>query len=411
MSKFVVSGKSGVEKRKILLLEGIHPGAKTALERSGFSVELEKSAFQGRELVTRASGFHGLGIRSKTQLTAEVLTGLPQLEVIGTFCIGTDQVDLRAANRSGIPVFNAPYSNTRSVAELVLAEMISLSRRLTDRSMQMHRGVWQKSAAGANEVRGRTLGIVGYGHIGSQLSVLAEALGVHVLFFDIVKKLPLGNARVCGSLGELLEHSDFVSLHVPDTDLTRNMMGAPELRRMKKGAYLINASRGMVVDLPALAEALRSKHLGGAAVDVYPAEPDGNSEGFVTPLQEIENVILTPHIGGSTEEAQAAIGLEVAESFRRFFQTGTTSGAVNFPWIDVGEVRVGRRVLNVHKNVPGVLGAVNGIISEEGGNIVAQHLKTDENIGYLIVDIDSPRTAPVAEKISRLATSIVTVAL
>jgi D-3-phosphoglycerate dehydrogenase len=408
MSLFV---KSRDQKKKILLLEAIHPGAMEALKAQGYEVELEKSAFQGADLVQRAKGYQALGIRSKTQVTEEVLRGLPGLEVVGAFCIGTDQVDLRAANFAGVPVFNAPYSNTRSVAELIVAEMIALARQLAHRSQQMHRGVWQKSAAGANEVRGKILGIVGYGHIGSQLSVLAESMGMHVLYYDIVKKLPLGNARPCSSLSDLLENSDFVSLHVPDTDLTRNMMGRTQLEQMKKGSYLLNASRGAVVDLQALAEALKSKHLLGAAIDVFPTEPNQNSNDFVSPLQEIENVILTPHIGGSTEEAQAAIGLEVAESFAKFFRWGATAGAVNFPQIEVGEVRQGRRILNVHKNVPGVLGEVNSIISEEGGNIVSQHLTTDPQIGYLIVDVDLPLSAPVAERISKLKTSIRTFAL
>jgi len=408
MAKFVVSRG---QQKKVLLLEGIHPGARQALLDQGLSVEVEKAALQGDELIRRAHGFHILGIRSKTKVTVEVMKSLPDLEAIGCFCIGTDQVDLQQANLLGVPVFNAPYSNTRSVAELVLAEMIALSRRLGDRAMQMHRGLWQKTAEGANEVRGKTLGIVGYGHIGSQLSILAEALGVKVIFFDIVKKLPLGNARSCQTLDELLRTADFVSLHVPDTDETKNMISQRQLALMKGGSYLINASRGTVVDLAALANSLREKHVAGAAIDVFPAEPDKNSEGFRCELQELENVIMTPHIGGSTEEAQAAIGLEVSESFRRFLTLGSTAGSVNFPELDASPVRTGRRILNVHQNVPGVLGAVNGIISEEKGNIVAQYLKTDAKIGYLIVDIDSPVTAPVAERISKLPTSIRTYAL
>jgi D-3-phosphoglycerate dehydrogenase len=306
----------------------------------------------------------------------------------------------------GVPVFNAPYSNTRSVAELVICEMIALSRRLADRSQQMHKGVWNKSAVGSMEVRGKTLGIVGYGHIGSQLSVLAESMGLQVIFYDIVKKLPLGNARPCESLHECLARADFVSLHVPDTALTQGMMGAKELQAMKKGAYLINASRGLVVDIPALAQALRAKQLSGAALDVFPAEPASNKEAFQSEVQELENVILTPHIGGSTEEAQEAIGQEVSESFRRYFQSGATTGAVNFPVLDVAPPADVPRVLNIHRNVPGVLGAVNNIISEFGGNIVAQHLATDANIGYLIMDVGLKNMNEVAKKISELKTSL-----
>lgn len=408
MSELVISKSS---PKKILLMEGVHSGAIEALKNDGFEVTAEKGALQGDDLVKRAQGFQAIGIRSKTKLTAEVLKGLPELELIGCFCIGTDQVDLKVANECGVPVFNAPYSNTRSVAELIIAEMVSLSRKVAYRSQQLHRGIWEKSATGSNEVRGKTLGIIGYGHIGSQVSVLAEAMGVQVLYYDVLKKLPLGNARVCNSLNDLLSKSDFVSLHVPDTELTNNMMGTKELQKMKQGSYLLNASRGSVVDLEALAQAMTNKHIAGAAIDVYPTEPNKNSEGFKSPIQEIENVILTPHIGGSTEEAQAAIGLEVSDSFTKFFRWGATVGAVNFPQVDVGEVRKGRRILNIHKNVPGVLGEVNSVISEEGGNIVAQHLSTENGIGYLVVDIDHPETAPVAERISKLPNSIRTFAL
>lgn len=392
--------------KKILLLEGIHPGAKQRLESVGFKVETEKIALHGDALVQRAKGFHALGIRSKSQLTDAVLEKLPDLEVVGCFCIGTDQVNLAKANTLGIPVFNAPYSNTRSVAELVLAEMIALSRRLADRSRQMHQGIWQKSAVGSNEVRGKTLGIIGYGHIGSQLSVLAESMGLNVIFYDIVKKLPLGNARPCGSLDELLSAADFVTLHVPDTPQTRNMITRSELQKMRQGAYLINASRGTVVDISALAEALKSKHLAGAAIDVFPHEPSSNDEVFKSELQELENVILTPHIGGSTEEAQEAIGYEVAESFLRYLKYGATTGAVNFPSIDVTDPGTARRIANVHRNVPGVLGAINNIISSLGGNIVGQHLATDASIGYLIMDLQIQDAEKAWQQIKALNTSI-----
>ncbi len=395
--------------KRILLLEGIHPGAKTRLEAAGFIVETEKGGFEGEALASRAKGFHGIGIRSKTKITSDVLEKLPDLEIIGCFCIGTDQVALEQANKMGVPVFNAPYSNTRSVAELVMAEMVALSRRLADRTMQMHKGVWQKSATGANEIRGKTLGIVGYGHIGTQVSVLAEAFGLQVIYYDIVKKLPIGNARPCDTLHELLGRADFVTLHVPDTQLTRNMIGEPELRAIKKGAYLLNASRGLVVDIPALAAVLKSHHVAGAALDVFPVEPASNDGRFTSEVQELENVILTPHIGGSTEEAQEAIGQEVSESIERYFKTGATTGAVNFPRIDVAEPREYPRVVNIHRNVPGVLGAINSIVSEHGANIVAQHLSTDPAIGYLIMDLglsDKSALTAVADKIRALKTSI-----
>jgi len=393
-------------KKKILLLEGIHPGAKSRLESLGFDVKLEAASPNSNELIQMAQGFQAIGVRSKTQVTEAVLSALPALEVVGCFCIGTDQVALTAANQLGIPVFNAPYSNTRSVAELVICELIALSRRLTDRSQQMHKGVWQKSAVGANEVRGKTLGIIGYGHIGSQLSVLAESMGLHVVFYDIVKKLPLGNARPCDSLNELLGKSDFVTLHVPDTSLTQNMMGRAEIAKMRQGAYLVNASRGAVVDIPALADALKKKHLAGAAIDVFPKEPASNKESFNSEIQELENVILTPHIGGSTEEAQEAIGQEVAESFSRYFASGATTSSVNFPVIDVSAPREFPRLINIHRNVPGVLGAVNGIISELGGNIVSQHLATDNQIGYLITDVGLASAAEAEKRIAALPTSI-----
>lgn len=394
---------------RILLLEGIHPGAKERLESLGYLVETEKSAFQGSALVQRAQGFQGLGIRSKTKLTADVLKDLPDLEVVGTFCIGTDQVDLGFANQSGVAVFNAPYSNTRSVAELIISEVIALSRQWAYRSQQVHQGIWQKSAVGCNEVRGKTLGIVGYGHIGSQVSVLAEAIGLQVIFYDIVKKLPLGNAKASESLNDLLQQADFVSLHVPETAHTRNMIGAPEIKMMKQGSYLLNASRGTVVDLAALKEAIESKHLSGAAVDVFPVEPDSNSEDFHNILVGLPNVILTPHIGGSTEEAQVNIGLEVSESLHRFIKLGSSLGAVNFPIVDTEPLHECPRIINIHKNVPGVLGSINSIISEYNGNIISQRLSTDDQIGYLVLDVEFAEHIELAtQKISALKQSIKT---
>ncbi|MEO0335982.1 MAG: phosphoglycerate dehydrogenase [Pseudomonadota bacterium] len=366
---------------KILLLEGIHPGAKTSLEEAGFEVDCETGALDPKELAKRLQSYQGVGIRSKTKLTEEILSQNSQLEVIGCFCIGTNQVDLTMANQMGIPVFNAPYSNTRSVAELVIAEMISLSRRLGLINAAAHKGVWKKSAAGNREVRGKTLGIIGYGHIGTQVSVLAEAMGLNVLYYDIVKKLPIGNASPVDSLDELLSQSDFVTLHVPETSMTKNMIGKSQFQQMKKGAFFINASRGTVVVIEDLVSSLKSGHIGGTAIDVFPAEPKNNQEEFESPLRGMENVILTPHIGGSTEEAQVAIGGEVSESLKRYLLTGSTFGAVNFPQLDPPTKRDRFRFSNVHKNVPGVMSQINSLVSESGANIAAQYLATDPKIG------------------------------
>lgn len=397
---------SHTEPLKILLVESIHPVAKEKLEEEGFKVDLLAYAPSEDELLKLVPSYQALGIRSKTQLTPKFFENNAHLFVVGAFCIGTNQIDLRSARKVGIPVFNAPHSNTRSVAEMVIAEMISLSRQLGDRNMLAHRGEWMKSATGSREVRGKTLGIVGYGHIGSQVSILAESLGMKVLFFDVVKKLPLGNAQTTSSLEELLAQSDFVSLHVPETPLTKDMMAAPQFRQMKKDSYLINASRGTVVVIEDLVEALKSKHLAGCAIDVFPEEPASNKEKFHSPLQGLSNVILTPHIGGSTEEAQYAIGIEVAESFRRYLKIGTSSGAVNFPNVDLPLKQGASRILNVHRNEPGVLGEINGIISREGANIEAQYLSTDEKIGYIVMDLNSLRAPQIADEIQKLSRSI-----
>jgi D-3-phosphoglycerate dehydrogenase len=392
---------------KILLLENIHPCAHEELREEGFIVETEKGALGEDQLAARLAGFDVLGIRSKTQITAKILERNPQLHTVGAFCIGTNQIDLVTANRLGIPAFNAPYSNTRSVAELVIAEMIALSRALGDVNTAAHRGEWLKSAKGAREVRGKTVGIVGYGHIGSQVSVMAEAMGLRVLYYDIVKKLPLGNARSTDSLNELLTQSDFVTLHVPETPLTRNMIGMNELQIMRRSACLINASRGTVVDVPALAAALKSGHVGGAAVDVFPEEPENNDQKFTSELQNQRNVILTPHIGGSTEEAQEAIGREVAHSLTIFLKQGQTLGSVNFPQVNVPPKDNGAaRLINVHRNVPGVLGEINGICSKAGANIRAQYLSTDIHIGYVVMDIEGAAGPQVYEHVSKLKTSI-----
>jgi D-3-phosphoglycerate dehydrogenase len=394
---------------RVLLLEGIHPRAKEILERQGYQVQLEVHAPSESELKGLLKNFDVVGIRSKTQLSSSILELSPQILVIGAFCIGTDQVATVAANHMGIPVFNAPYSNTRSVAELVIAEFVALSRQLGDRNTKAHQGIWQKSADGAHEIRGKTLGLVGYGHIGSQVSVLAEAFGMRVVYFDVIKKLPLGNSQPCESLKDLLGQADFVSLHVPDTTQTRDMITAKELAWMKKGAHLINASRGRVVDISALAAAIRNKHVAGAAVDVFPEEPASNKEKFVSELQGLPNVILTPHIGGSTEEAQEAIGVEVAQSLIGYLENGSTRGAVNFPNVDLPVLHSDcHRMINVHRNVPGVLSEINGIVSEIGANIQAQFLSTDATIGYLVMDMEKGETDQVARQVEKLPTSIKT---
>ncbi len=393
---------------KVLLLENIHVSAEEMLTAEGFSVERLKGALKPEELEERIKGVHLLGIRSKTNVYEPALAKAPDLLAVGAFCIGTNQVDLKSANVHGVPVFNAPFSNTRSVAELVIAEIVMLTRQLGDRSREVHAGQWRKVATGSHEVRGKTLGIIGYGHIGSQLGVLAESMGMRVVFYDVMTKLPLGNSRSAASLAELLAESDFVTLHVPALPSTHMMMGAPEMAKMKKGACLINASRGTVVDIGALANALKSGHLGGAAVDVYPEEPETNSDGFVTELQGLPNVVLTPHIGGSTEEAQASIGREVATSLIKFVRSGATTGAVNFPNVETPLIAGTHRILNVHRNIPGVLRDINRIVSDLNANIHAQVLNTDNNIGYLVMDLDQDVSAPVCQAISALQTDIKT---
>ena len=394
------------EPMKVLLLENISPVARTLLEVEGFEVQTEKGALSEAELIRRVADVHLLGIRSKTRVTPAVLEAAPHLHAVGCFCIGTNQVALDAARVHGVPVFNAPFSNTRSVAELVIAEVIALSRQLADRSREVHAGQWRKVAAGCHEVRGRTLGIIGYGHIGSQVGVLAEAIGLRVVFYDIATKLPMGNNRSAPSLKACLEEADFVTLHVPATSQTNNMIGPAELTAMKRGAYLINASRGNVVDIEALAGAIRSGHLAGAAVDVYPEEPETNSDGFESPLCGLPNVILTPHVGGSTEEAQEAIGREVATSLLKFMAAGTTSQSVNFPQLELPPTPGTHRMLNVHRNQPGVLRDINKIVSDLNANIEAQVLATDAAVGYLVMDIGKDVSADLQAKVSALSASI-----
>lgn len=396
---------------KVLLLENIHPIAKEKLEEAGFEVDLLDYSPDPKDMPELFAKYRALGIRSKTKLTADILEQSPNLLAVGCFCIGTNQVELASAKNQGTAVFNAPHSNTRSVAELVLAEMVMLSRQLGDRNTNAHAGKWDKSAKGANEIRGKRLGIIGYGHIGSQVSVLAEAFGLKVYFYDVTKKLPLGNAKAIGSLNELLEKCDFVTLHVPETPETKDMMGKEQLEKMKKGSYLINASRGSVVVIEELVEFLKEGHIAGAALDVFPVEPASNKESFSSPLQKLDNVILTPHIGGSTEEAQYSIGMEVADSLIKFLKKGITAGAVNFPNIDMPTRDKAQRLINIHKNVPGVLGKINNIISSQGSNIEAQYLGTDEEVGYLVIDVggkDPSLAQTLRDEIKKLDESIIT---
>lgn len=378
------------DKIKFLLLEGVHESAVETLKRAGYSnIVYVKTALSGDELINNIKDAHFVGLRSRTQLTREVFEQAPKLIAAGCFCIGTNQVDLQAAQEHGVAVFNAPYSNTRSVAELVLAEAILLLRDIPAKNAACHRGEWLKSAAGSYEIRGKTLGIVGYGSIGSQVSVLAESLGMRVMFYDTITKLPLGNATQCKSLNELFAKSDIVTLHVPELPATKNMIGATEIAVMKEGAILINASRGTVVDIDALAAALKSKHLAGAAIDVFPVEPKGNQEEFVSPLREHDNAILTPHIGGSTVEAQENIGYEVAEKLIKYSDNGTTISSVNFPEVALPAHKEVHRLLHVHENVPGVLTSINKVFAENNINISGQYLQTNEKVGYVVIDVDA----------------------
>ena len=376
-------------KAKVLLLEGVNDSAvELFLSAKSFSVERLPKALEAGALREAIKGVDLLGIRSRTQLTAELFSGADRLTVVGCFSVGTNQVDLDAARRRGIPVFNAPFSNTRSVAELVIGEIVMLLRRIFPRSIAAHEGAWDKSATDSHEVRGRTLGIVGYGNIGSQLSTLAEAIGMKVIFFDQTDKLRHGNTEPVETLQDLLAQSDIVSLHVPETPATAGMIGAAELRLMKPGSFLINNSRGTVVDLDALAKALRDGHLAGAALDVFPVEPSSNSERFQSPVQGLKNVILTPHIGGSTEEAQDRIGREVARKMLDYFSGGSTTGAVNFPQVQLPARPLGTRFSHVHRNVPGMLRRLNELFLQREINIVAQYLETDSEVGYVVLDAD-----------------------
>lgn len=388
------------QKINVLLLENIHQDAYKHFAQDGFNVHLEPSALSEAELLERIQDIHILGIRSKTNVPASVLAKASKLLSIGCFCIGTNQVDTKEAERLAIPVFNAPYSNTRSVAELVIGEIIILARKVGDQIRNNHEGRWTKVSDGCHEIRGKTLGIVGYGHIGSQVSVLAESMGMNVIFYDIQTKLPLGNATPMPSYQDLLKEVDYLSFHVPETEDTVNLFHKEHLNIMKKGSYVINASRGKVMNIDDLAEAIRSGHIAGAAVDVFPEEPKSNKEPFKTPLQNLPNVILTSHIGGSTEEAQRNIGSEVAEKLLKFINNGSTSFSVNFPNIELGKLREGYyRILNIHRNQPGFLRDINSLVSDMGGNILTQQLSTSQDIGYLAMEIDKNLGIELKDKI------------
>lgn len=376
-------------KIKMLLLESIDASAIDAFRADGYtSIESYKTALAERELVERIRDAHVLGIRSRTRVPEAALAQAEKLMAIGCFCIGTDQVDVDAARDRGVPVFNAPFSNTRSVAELVIGEIIMLCRGVPQRNAAAHRGAWMKSVAGSTEVRGKCLGIVGYGHIGTQVGILAEALGMQVIYHDIETKLGLGNAKAASSLGDLLERADLVTLHVPDTAATVSLIGRDELAHMRPGTHLINASRGTVVDLRALAESLQAGHLAGAAIDVFPLEPQSNEERFESPLIALDNVILTPHVAGSTVEAQSSIGVEVAAKLIKYSNNGSTLTAVNFPEVSLPEHPGKHRLLHIHRNQPGVLARLNGILSESKINVSSEYLETYGPIGYAVIDVD-----------------------
>ncbi|MBX7249892.1 MAG: phosphoglycerate dehydrogenase [Caulobacteraceae bacterium] len=393
-------------RMKVLLLENVHPDAARRFRDEGYDVAIEPGAVSEVELAGRLKDVSILGIRSKTQVTAAALAGAERLLAVGAYCIGVNQIDLAACADRGVAAFNAPYSNTRSVVELAIGEIVALMRRLTDRTAEAHAGRWAKTADGAREIRGKTLGIVGYGAIGSQLSVLAEALGMTVVYHDIAEKLAYGAARRARSLGELLAQADVVSLHVDGRAGNRHLIGAGELALMKPGALLLNLSRGHVVDVEALAAALRAGRLGGAGVDVFPEEPAANGEPFDTPLRGLPNVILTPHVGGSTEEAQAAIADFATERLLGFLHRGDTTFCVNLPNVQLSEVSGGHRLLHIHRNRPGVLAGINRVLAEHGLNILAQHLKTDDRMGYVITDVDHDYPQAVSAALKALPETV-----
>jgi D-3-phosphoglycerate dehydrogenase len=395
------------DKIRFLLLEGVHESAVETLKKAGYTnIEYLKTSLAQDELIEKIADAHFVGIRSRTQLTEEVFAAAKKLIAVGCFCIGTNQVDLKAATKHGIAVFNAPYSNTRSVAELVLAEAILLLRGVPEKNALAHRGGWLKSAVNSYEIRGKNLGIVGYGSIGSQLSVLAESLGMKVYFYDVVTKLPLGNATQVDSMEELLGMSDIVSLHVPETAATQDMMGPEQFAQMKDGSIFINAARGTVVVIDALCEALKSGRVLGAAVDVFPVEPKSNNEEFVSPLREFDNVILTPHVGGSTMEAQANIGLEVGEKLATYSDTGTSITSVNFPEVALPSHPENHRILHIHENIPGVMSEINQVLSENNINILGQFLQTNEGVGYVVIDVNKECSTLAKEKLQTVTGTI-----
>ena len=378
------------DKIKVLFLENISDKAVQYFKQQGYAdVKKIAGSLSEEELIKVIKDVHILGIRSKTFISKKVLDSAKKLQAIGCFCIGVNQVDLKACKQKGIAVYNAPYSNTRSVAELAIGASILLIRRILDKNNAAHKGIWNKDAKGSFELRGKTLGIIGYGNIGTQLSVMAEAMGMRVQFFDIETKLPLGNAQAKKSIKEIVSSSDIISLHVPETNQTKNLINKSVLKQFKAGSILVNYARGEVVDLEALAEAIKEKHIAGAAIDVFPVEPEKNGDAFNTPLQGLSNVLLTPHIGGSTEEAQENIGEDVSIKLYQYLERGVSNGSHTIPSLSLPPVDGAHRILHIHKNVPGVLGDINTLLSKNKINIVGQYLKTNDEIGYVVLDVDS----------------------
>ena len=395
------------EKINILFLENISDAAIEIFKKNGYvNVKKLNGALPEDELIKQIKDVHLLGIRSKTHITPKVLEAAKKLQAIGCFCIGVNQVNLKSATQHGITVFNAPYSNTRSVAELIIGLSIMLIRRIPDKNKAAHEGIWKKEAKGSYELRGKTLGLIGYGNIGSQVSVLAEGLGMKVIFYDVETKLPLGNAHAAKSLKELLSTADLISLHVPETAQTKNLINKTNIKQIKKGAIIINYARGEVIELPALAKALKEEQLSGAAIDVFPSEPEKNGDAFSSPLQGLSNVILTPHIGGSTEEAQENIGEDVSNKLFQYLEKGVTNGSHTVPAISLPPVDHAHRILHIHNNVPGVLSAINTQLSNHNINIVGQYLKTNDDIGYVVLDVDKKLSSQAFELLKNVKGTI-----
>lgn len=408
LAAFIMSKTSyPKDKIKILLLEGIHPAAEKIFHENGYrNIESLPSSLSEKELVKKIPGAHLLGIRSKTKLTKNVFASADKIIAAGAFCIGTNQVDLNTATENGIAIFNSPYSNTRSVAEIVIAHCINLMRRVIEKNNATHMGQWLKSSKGCYEVRGKTLGIIGYGHIGSQVSVLAESIGLNVIYYDVEPKLALGNARPVKSLDELLKQADIVTLHIPGSPSAKNMMNETRISKMKKGAVLINYSRGDVLDISAAQKALAQNHLSGLAADVFPDEPQSTEEQFSSALQNMSNVILTPHIGGSTVEAQENIGIDVASKLVQFLETGSSTGSLSIPSLSLPVQQDAHRVLHIHKNVPGILAEINGIMSKLKVNILGQYLKTNSQIGYVVLDVEKRTSPDVLDELKKIKHTI-----